>query len=422
MPVNAQLAGGFLTAPAHDTDHASITSLARAPNGDVVAYGNFDRMIDFGGTTVSTGSPNDGSVFTAFIARWSKTGSLLFAKQIGDPMNGAASTLAIAPDGSAFVGGLDGISKVDPGGTITTIQPYGGYSIGALALDASGDIVFSKDNGFHQYLDVRDQNNAEVVLKDLGPVFYADISKVNAGVLISAVAVDTAGAIGVSGVYCGSPDLGGGPLPTKDCASAGVTYGFAAKFDKDGSFVYAVPVETQVDPNHALAFDPAGNLYWADSFFGDTAGGSVTLSSGGCTGSMFLLKLSPTGSVVYANAFPGQCLGTHGQGANALSLEPSGEIVLGGDFMNEFSAGAACDLPLPQAGYGSYLARFDQNGACVKATTAAEGIAASSPSLVSLASDGTTVAMGINGASLSTILGVTLDASANPFVVATTSF
>ncbi|MGB0591544.1 MAG: hypothetical protein ACPGU1_17865 [Myxococcota bacterium] len=79
-------------------------SLAIAPNGDIVAAGWWSHMVSFGDVSFANGL--DPAEIDVWIARWSATGDLHWAKTMGSP--GAIDRwdqVVIAPSGRSFVSG-----------------------------------------------------------------------------------------------------------------------------------------------------------------------------------------------------------------------------------------------------------------------------------------------------------------------------
>src|SRR5579864_4315959 len=84
----------------------------------------------------------------------------------------------------------------------------------------------------------------------------------------------------------------------------------------------------------AVANDAAGNVYVTGSFRGtadfDPSAGTTNLTSGG-DHDLFAAKYSSTGTLVWAESFFGETLGSVGQG-NGIALDSSGNVYITGEF------------------------------------------------------------------------------------------
>ncbi|MDT9191196.1 MAG: hypothetical protein P5681_26120, partial [Limnospira sp. PMC 894.15] len=79
------------------------------------------------------------------------------------------------------------------------------------------------------------------------------------------IAVDDAGNVYATGGFSGSIDINGDG--TADLVSAGRTDAYIAKFNRDGTLVWAQSIgESYGNPGHGIAVDDAGNIYATGGF------------------------------------------------------------------------------------------------------------------------------------------------------------
>ncbi|MFM9109839.1 MAG: SwmB domain-containing protein [Prochlorococcaceae cyanobacterium] len=168
-------------------------AVALASDGSVLVTGRTAGTfgtINASGTLVPADNPNQGST-DIFVAKYSATGSLTWMRQFGTPSADAAQAVAVAPDGSIYIGGytygsLDGQtpswpSRIPPGGA-SPVGPHDGFitkyradglrlwtrlfsgsthtAVNGLAIAADGSVVAAGD--------ATDFSS----LRDTGPEFF----------------------------------------------------------------------------------------------------------------------------------------------------------------------------------------------------------------------------------------------------------
>jgi hypothetical protein len=112
---------------------------------------------------------------------------------------------------------------------------------------------------------------------------------------------------------------------------------------------------SSTDVLNELATDGSGNIYATGSFSGTMNMGSFTLTSAGDE-DIFLAKISESGTVIWAKSAGG----LYADAGNAISLDASGNIYIGGSFYTS----ATFESTTINSGGGSkaFLAKFDNNG------------------------------------------------------------
>lgn len=167
----------------------------------------------------------------------------------------------------------------------------------------------------------------------------------------SAVTVDRAGDVLVSGEFEGGIDFGGVHLD-----SAGGTDVFLAKLDGSGNHVWSKRFGGEGDDySGGLACDSAGNVYLAGSFEGSADFGGASLQSAG-EGDVYVAKLDAAGGPLWSKRFGGG----GEQHAHSLAIDPTGGVLVTGAFEGAVDFGGG---PLHSAGgFDVFLVKLDASG------------------------------------------------------------
>jgi hypothetical protein len=166
------------------------------------------------------------------------------------------------------------------------------------------------------------------------------------------VAVDSSGDPYVSGRFTGTLAIGSVML-----TSAGGNDAFVAKLDPTGTVLWAKSFGGPGDDQgNGIALDATGAAYVTGRFSGTVAfDGSHSLTSAGGTDA-FVLKLDPSGNVVYATAAGGS---GNDVGID-LAVDGSGQAYVTGYFSGTASFGS---INLTSAGtYAGYIGQLDGSG------------------------------------------------------------
>jgi len=137
--------------------------------------------------------------------------------------------------------------------------------------------------------------------------------------LAQSVAVDASDNVVVAGHSTGAIDLGGGAL-----LSEGYHDLFLAQLTADGNHLWSKSfgdIGEQVEPR--IAVDLAGNIAISGSFESNIDLGGETLASPGVW-SKFVARFAADGSHLWSRQFAG---GT-GSGADAIAVDPTGNVVV----------------------------------------------------------------------------------------------
>jgi hypothetical protein len=162
------------------------------------------------------------------------------------------------------------------------------------------------------------------------------------------VAVAPDGRVALVASVAGTVDIQGGPSHP----SFGGNDVLVALFDADGGHLFSQRYG-DADEEHPMAvdFDPAGNLVVSGFFRGEIDFGSGALSSGDYDA--FVVTMQPDGTVVSASSFGGK----GDDLPRAMAIDPSGAIVLAGDYAGEIDFGDG--VVAAQGNLDGFVAAFE---------------------------------------------------------------
>ena len=239
----------------------NLAGVAVSQNGTVAAIGDFMGALNMGGTAAAMSNP-DSQLNHGFIVTTTNAGAGLWATQV-DMKSGALLAIASNPARNEFV--------------------VCGYAAGLVT-----DLGTTGTAGNDTPTPLEDIWIAKFSASSSTPMWAKQIGALGSQ-LCSAVALDSDGVVFATGIYDGTPDLGGGALPAPGGQAVWVlklasdgTYQASATFGVSGSAFQAVK-SIAVDGSHNVAI--AGNLKGSMTF-----GGTTLTSAGGTDG--FVAKLN----------------------------------------------------------------------------------------------------------------------------------
>ncbi|MDI1476534.1 hypothetical protein [Polyangium sp. y55x31] len=292
---------------------AYATAIDGANN--IVIAGGIQGTVDFeSGPLTSADSSTD-----VFVAKLGTNGTTLWARRFGGVEKDDAQAAAVDGAGNVVIVG-DAQSTLDFGGG--PLPSAGSSDIFIAKLDTSGNHLWSRRLG-----DAAEQR-------------------------ASAVAVDGAGNVVMTGYFLGTVDPGGGPH-----TSAGTRAILVAKFGTSGAPLWSRSFE---DPNTgqfttAVAVDAQGNVFVTGSLKGAVDFGGGVLTSAG-DADVFVMKLDPNGGHVWSRRFGDAVF----QEAKGVAIDNTGNVVITGWFDGSLDFGGA---PLTSVGgYDGFVAKLDTNG------------------------------------------------------------
>jgi hypothetical protein len=276
-------------------DNAS--DVAVDANGNVVVTGVFRGTVDFGGKSLTSAGGADW-----FLAKYSPTGTLVWARGMGGTSDDAPSSVAVAPNGDVVVTG----------------RFTGNVSFGGQTLQASGtsDIALAKyaaADGAHLW-----SKRFGGTIDDNG----------------NAVAVDGTGAVVLTGYFRGTADFGGGPISVPFTTDLDV---FVAKFDAGGAHLWSKNfTNTGNDRGYGIATDSAGNVAVVGTFSNTIDFGGGELNSPNAVLDIFVVKLSPAGAHLWSRQIGSA---SASEGANGVAMDPAGNVVVTGNVIADVDFG-----------------------------------------------------------------------------------
>jgi hypothetical protein len=321
------IAGGLGTANA-----VAIDSI-----GNTYTTGAFQGSMSFGSGASAVVLNAGSSVTDVYVAKYSPQGALLWAKDFqgsGSIFNSGYG-IAVDTDGSVVATGLFGSTvDFDPGVGTAALTTTGSVQNAFVAkLDASGNFVWAKQ-------------------------FQGAAS--GSG---TAVAINAAHAIAVTGFFSGTTDFDPG-VNTRNITSSGGQDAFVVQLTAAGEldWVDAFGAASN-DFGTAVAFDQANRVYAVGSYQGSVdfdsgPGTTVVTSKGGVNG--YVVRLSGSGDLGWARS-----LGSAGfNELTAVAVTPNGSAVYTtGDFHNtsDFDPGAGT-ANLVALGRDLFVSALDSSG------------------------------------------------------------
>ena len=330
--------------------------IAFAPNGDVLATGNFTGMISFGaGKLQSTAA-------SVFLIRQSPSGELVWSKQFGDLGSSVTvAGLAALPDGSVLIAGsffqevsFGGapltalgqsayVAKLDAKGRHVYSVGFGGSGnqVTAVAVDALGAALVAGNNnntiqlGEHSFTTTGSSVFVAKLSPEGAPGWLTQFGDVGGGNARS-IAADAEDNLLVSGDFNSAISFGG-----KNVSSSGYRDAFVAKLSGVGQPLWFQSFGKADSGTNAFAVVASNEGH---AIATGMASGSVDFG-GGLVGSdeglhAFLLELSAEGAHVASESFDRPPSGFGSSSGAVLALDPAGGVVVGGTFSGEMVVGA----------------------------------------------------------------------------------
>ena len=333
------------------------TRAAVSPDGGVLLAGHFSGTVDFGiGPPLTSAGATD-----AFVVKLDGAGAPLWAQRFGSQGSEKVSGVAVDASGNViFAGHFNGTVDFGTGSPLTSAGPS---DIFVAKLDPSGAPLWARSSGDAQgSTAVAVDNGGNVVLAGYfngtvnfgggGPalasagatdIFVVRMDKSGAPLWArrfgddqqqgsTGVALDTSGAVLMTGYLKGAVDFGSGPPLT----SAGGADVFLAKLDGSGAVLWAQRFGDQQDQGSTgVAVDSDGRVVLAGYFDGTIDFGSgPSLTSMGAS-NVFIAKLDGNGAVLWARGFGDSSY----QEAIGVAMSADSTVTLAGNFDGSIELG-----------------------------------------------------------------------------------
>jgi len=283
-----------------DINSEESQGVATDPNGNVLFVGAFQKTINFGGGAIVA---EDGG-FNGFVTKLSAAGDQQWAKSLGDTI-AEQKALGVAADKDSnvlvvgyFKGSIDlggGMLTADAGkqsAFVVKYSPTGSYmwakafaateaAAVSVAVDAAGDVfVLGNFKGPSNFggsdYDAGVANDVFVVKLDKNGnhVWSHAFGEKNKAEEATSIALDADKPV-VLGTFTGTIDFGGGALTSQGGFDA-----FMAKLDASGCEVHASAFGAPgLQRAEAVAVDQTANIVFAGSFDGAVDFGTGALTS-----------------------------------------------------------------------------------------------------------------------------------------------
>ncbi len=388
------------------TDYEEARALAVCPDGSIVATGRYAGSSLFGSLPSFT-SLNSAGDDDLFLARYSATGALLWAKSAGGPSRGDwGNSVAAFADGSILLGGyfhglaaFNGgaiasgllsageddafVARYSPSGSLVWVQRAGG-----VFHDEVGGVATTSDGGFFATGHFRAQASfgdgaAPPLLTVAGSLLSADgfVARYNGDGSIAwvrqfggadgddqgiSVATSTDGSCFVTGTFTGAAAFGQGASQVV-LNSAGGTDVFVARYDAAGNLLWARRGGGAADDAaRSISLLPGGAAVLCGAYsniatFGDTASPGVVQALG--LRDAFVARFAADGTLTWVRSAGG----TNDDEARSVAAAEDGGFFLTGAFHTFATFGQApSSTGLAALGLrDAFVARYDGNGALV---------------------------------------------------------
>ncbi len=377
-------------------------SMAVDAMGNIYCAGTMSNTVDFDPGSGAVERTSNGET-DAFVAKYSASGALLWAKTIGGAAEDNALDIAVDVSGNVYVSGSFGATvDFNPGGVAQSVTSGGFIDAYVLKMDTDGNFVWVVNAGgvdagvipnsiaidaigniyttgmFLGAVDF-DPGAGDATLGSTGAGFDVFVWKLNSlGAhtwavrvggnsedIATAIATDINSNVYISGLFRGTADLDPGAV-FEPFVSAGNTDVFVLKLDVAGNYIWAAKMGgTRADAASAIAVDLSGNIYTTGTFNGtadfDPGAAEVSLATGSNTNTdIFISKLDANGAFVSAQKIGGSGLDI----SHSLLLGEWGSIYLTGKFSGtvDFDPGAGTSELTSKGIIDAFITKLDASG------------------------------------------------------------
>lgn len=301
--------------------------------GNIYLLGDFEETVDFDyGPNVFnlTSTPVNSTVSSLdiYLVKLDPDGNFLWVKTIGANRFEQARDMQLDNEGNLLIAGLfQGTVDFDLGsGVFNMSSAVSNSSEGfILKMDLNGNFIWAKKvDAWFEKISVDAQNN--VIIK---------------------------------GIYSGLVDFDTGPGSFTLLSGTNGSK-FVLKLNENGVFEW---VNAFLVPIADIETDFLGNVYITGFFSGTTdfdPSSSVFLNSSNGSQDGYIVKLSPTGNFLWVESIGG----TNQDEFTAISLDPDGNIYLGGFFRSnniDFDNSSGTAIYSPVGNYDAFILKLDSS-------------------------------------------------------------
>jgi hypothetical protein len=256
-------------------------------------------------------NPTDG--YIGLISKYDADGNFIRSYNLSGPGSSEIFSFVIDNDYNIIVAGdYNGDFDIDPGPDTVTLVDEGFDGIFIAKFDSAGNHIFSHH------------------LKGSG---YSDSDR--------CLAVDQENNIYWTSTYGEAVDLD----PGEDSVLIASNYGgsFIVKYDPEGNYMFHTYHENfSTNQRQAITLDQEGNIYQVGTYFGivdfDPGPGTYLMESTGYD-EPFLAKYNQAGELIFVKSLRCNDFGS----AEALAIDPEGNIIFGGYFSGNIDLDASSD-------------------------------------------------------------------------------
>ncbi len=366
--------------------------------GNVFITGQFDGICDFdpGNGTYNLTSTGWAS---AFIAKYTGSGNLVWAKSIGGTLGASGIAISVDNNGNVFfTGNFSGQIDIDPGPGITTLNSNGADDIFFAKCDTSGDLIWGKTIGEDSYESVTDiqlDNNGFFYLTgsyssdsldlDPGPGFATQINNnFSADPILAkydtsgnfiwgfgleglndnsttSITINAAQDVIIGGYFSGTltVNVASGTILT----APGLVDCFLISYSSNGLFNWAVafggPQYESLNSLHSKGNDIYATGYFQGLVDFDPGPDTLKIQSNGFNDA-YLARFNATGQLQWAGGIGG----TDYDEAMYIHVNNAGDVYIAGHFTDsaDFDTGAGVAKLKSYGARDAFLAKYDSSG------------------------------------------------------------
>ena len=326
-------------------------------SGNVFVAGQFQGTVDFdpSATIVNLTASGSGNYRNGFVAKYSSTGGLIWAKAFSGQRQ-LIYAISVDSLGAVYTAGyFENTCDFDPADTHFTLPTSGAYH--AFVCKHNSDGTFS-------WATVIADNGA------IGTSIVTGLKSSGSDIVLSGNFNHTADLDPGAGTY-NLPPGGGGASQS----------GFVCKLTNAGAFVWARCFHGTGDSSVAgIDIDGNGDVYAAGSYFGtvdfdDSAANAIFTAGGNADG--YLVKLlDATGAFTFVKTFGGATATGNSVSTSGVAVLSTNNIVVGGAFAGtvDFDPGAGnVSLTSPTGRNTSFNSILDSGGTLIRVSTIGAG-------------------------------------------------
>jgi hypothetical protein len=331
-----------------------VNKIEKDASGNIYALGNFSQTATFSSTSITSVGDND-----IFLAKYTDTGTLLWVKSAGSPAGDIGLDLKIDASGNPIITGyyndainfngiilsnLGGsdicIAKYNSSGTLVWAKKAGGAGLDIpsnLETDPSGNIYLSSNFlGTITFFGTSNTVLMSAGLKDGALAKYDSNGSLLWAKGLSSSTDNTVGDLEIVGsnLYLVGNYSGTVNLGNSVSLSSSIspTDNFIARYDLNGNCQNAINLGSSTLTISKIVKDANSNLYICGSSYGATSIGGLSLSGPALTYSIFA-KLNSSLAVTLVIGLPCPSL----SGATSIDIDATGNIYLVGFFNDSIS-------------------------------------------------------------------------------------